>query len=272
MLTRGNYVDGHSQQAAVKKEFLEAPLVKKNPQDFIAIALDSLQELKQIERIIKQTSCYCGTFKIGLELFTRFGPSVLDTIKKAKKQIFLDLKYHDIPNTVARAVLSASKLGVQFCTIHTQGGTAMMAAAVEAGRSAREMGLLPPKLIGVTVLTSIDERCLHEELKVKQSIANYVLHLANLAIAVGMDGIVCSAADLPYLKKHLCEVPDGFEIVTPGIRRKESETHDQKRTATPAEALSLGATLLVIGREVTSAKDPTIAVQKILYDLTRKSH
>jgi orotidine-5'-phosphate decarboxylase len=242
--------------------------MKKPLRDYLALALDGLQEINQLERIIDQTSKFCGTYKIGLELFTRFGPCLIDIIRKSKRNIFLDLKYHDIPNTVAKAVQSASRLGVQYCTIHTQGGAAMMAAAVSAARSALEKGLLPPKLIGVTLLTSIDEQCLHQELNVDLPLADYILHLVGLAIASGMNGIVCSAADLPFIKRQLPVVPLGFEIVTPGIRRKGSGAHDQKRTATPDEAISFGATLLVIGREVTLASDPAIAAQAIIDDLT----
>jgi len=242
--------------------------MKKNPQDYLALALDGLQELDHLQKMIDQTRDYCGTYKIGLELYTRFGPSILDMVRKSKRNIFLDLKYHDIPNTVSKAVLSASQLGVQFCTIHTQGGTAMMSAAAAAGRCALEKGLIPPKLIGVTLLTSIDEHCLHSELGVNRPIGDHVLHLAGLAVFSGMGGIVCSAADLPYVKEHLKDVPKDFDIITPGIRRQGSETHDQKRTATPAGALSLGATLLVIGREATSAKDPAGAMQAILSDIS----
>jgi orotidine-5'-phosphate decarboxylase len=242
--------------------------MKKNLRDYVALALDGLQEKNQIQTIIDQTSEFCGTYKIGLELFTRFGPSILEPIRNAKRSIFLDLKFHDIPNTVAKAVLSASHLGVHVCTIHSQGGSAMMTAAVAAGRSAAETGLAAPKLVGVTVLTSIDENCLRHELLVNRPIADHVCHLAGLAISSGMDGIVCSAADLPYVKNHLGAIPDNFEIITPGIRRQGSETHDQKRTATPAEALSLGATLLVIGREVTSAKNPASAMEAIVSDLS----
>jgi orotidine-5'-phosphate decarboxylase len=188
-------------------------------------------------------------------------------VKKAQKNIFLDLKYHDIPNTVAQSVLAASELGVQFCTVHTQGGTAMMAAAAAARRSAFDKGLTPPKLIGVTLLTSIDEQSLHNELKTNLPVSDYVQHLAGLAISSGLDGIVCSAADLPGIKKRLPQLPDMFEIITPGIRRQGSATQDQKRTATPAEAISFGATLLVIGREVTSANDPEAAIKSIFSDL-----
>jgi orotidine-5'-phosphate decarboxylase len=242
--------------------------MKKHPRDYLAIALDSLQDISQIKRIICQTSSHCGTYKVGLELFTRFGPSVIDAVKKANNDIFLDLKYHDIPNTVAQAVFAASQLGVQFCTLHTQGGTAMMAAAAAAKRSAIDKGFVPPKLIGVTLLTSIDEICLRNELKASLPLVDYVHHLAGLALSSGMDGIVCSAADLPSIKKRLPPLPETFEIITPGIRRQGSAAQDQKRTATPAEAISLGATLLVIGREVTAAKDPEAAIKAVLSEIS----
>ncbi len=242
--------------------------MNKNPRDYFALALDSLQEIGQIQSMVERTSEFCGTYKIGLELFTRFGPCVLETIRNADRNIFLDLKFHDIPNTVAKAVMSASQLGAHLCTIHTQGGKAMMSAAVEAGRSARGTGLIAPKLIGVTVLTSIDEQCLRHELRIDRPIADHVLHLSELAISSGMDGIVCSAADLPFVKGHLAGVGENFEIITPGIRRRGSDAHDQKRTATPAQALALGATLLVVGREVTAAQDPAKAFREILLELS----
>lgn len=241
--------------------------MKKILRDYLALALDGLQEMHQIQSMVEQTREFCGTYKIGLELFTRFGPAVLEAIKKADRNIFLDLKFHDIPNTVAKAVHSASHHGVHLCTIHTQGGKAMMSAAVEAGRCSREIGLAPPRLIGVTVLTSIDEQSLRLELNVDRPVADHVLHLSEMALASGMDGIVCSAADLPYVKARLRGVPENFEIITPGIRSLGSAKHDQKRTATPAEALALGATILVIGREATSAKNPAQVLQTILYEL-----
>jgi orotidine-5'-phosphate decarboxylase len=233
----------------------------KNPSDYIVIALDNLEELGHIKKLINQTKPFCTTYKVGLELFTRFGPLILDCIRGAERKIFLDLKFHDIPNTVARAVTSASLLGVQYCTIHTQGGRAMMGAAVAAAKASYDNGVLPPKLIGVTVLTSIDAQCLRDELNVGLSLEQQVQSLAGLAVAAGMDGIVCSAADLPKVKGTL---PDTLEIITPGIRCSGSAVHDQKRVATPAEAIANGATLLVVGREVTLAADPVTSVQVIL--------
>ena len=234
--------------------------MEKNPRDFLALALDNLQDIRHLRHIIELTKPFCGTYKIGLELFTRYGPSVLDIIQESGRNIFLDLKFHDIPNTVAQAVVSASHHRVHLCTLHTQGGKAMMLAAADAARSIREKGGLAPKLIGVTVLTSIDALSLREELCISASLQEHVAHCASMAAAAGMDGIVCSAADLPYVKKTL---PDAFEVITPGIRRSGSALHDQKRTASPAEAVSQGATLLVIGREVTFADNPAAAIEAI---------
>jgi orotidine-5'-phosphate decarboxylase len=237
----------------------------KNPSDYIAIALDNLEELGQITNLIHQTKPFCATYKVGLELFTRYGPSILDYIRNADRAVFLDLKFHDIPNTVAKAVLAASKLGVQYCTVHAQGGKAMMSAAIAAARESRDKGIIPPKLIGVTVLTSIDANCLRDELNVGLSVEHQVRSLAGLAVAVGMDGIVCSAADLPKVKGCL---PKALEIITPGIRCLGNDIHDQKRVSTPSEAIANGATLLVIGREVTLACDPALSVQEILSDIS----
>jgi orotidine-5'-phosphate decarboxylase len=236
----------------------------KSPSDYFAIALDNLDDPGRIQKLINQTKLFCSTYKIGLELFTRFGPPILDCIRDAERRIFLDLKFHDIPNTVAKAVISASRLGVEYCTIHAQGGMAMMSAAVAAARASREKGVIPPKLIGVTVLTSIDAHCLRDELNVGLSVEQHVQSLAGLAVAAGMDGIVCSAADLPKVKKSF---PENFEIITPGIRFAGSADDDQKRVATPAQAILNGATLLVIGREVTQAIDPAFAAKAIASDI-----
>jgi len=241
--------------------------MENNLIDHLAIALDNLEDAHKIQRLIDQTKQFCGTYKIGLELFTRYGPTVLDYIRQARKKIFLDLKFHDIPNTVAKAVSSASSLGVHYCTLHAHGGKDMMEAAAAAAGGGREKGVAPPQLIAVTVLTSIDERCLRDDLNIPLSIADQIAHLARLAIETGMDGIVCSAADLPNVKKTIAGARSGFQIVTPGIRRSGSMTHDQKRTATPAEALAFGATLLVIGREVSAAADPASALETILGEM-----
>ena len=242
--------------------------MKQNPADHIAIALDNLENEHQIQLLVEQTRPLCATYKIGLELFTRYGPSILRIIREAGGNIFLDLKFHDIPNTVSKAVLSVSSLQARFCTLHATGGRAMMSAAAAAARAAREKGLSPPKLIAVTVLTSIDQQSLRDDGNVCLSINDHVEHLIRLAIETGMDGVVCSAADLPHVQKTILGAPAGFEVITPGIRRGGASLHDQKRTATPAQALANGATLLVLGREVSLSPDPAATLREIIADLS----
>jgi orotidine-5'-phosphate decarboxylase len=235
--------------------------MKKHSIDQLALALDNFSSLEAIKKLIHQTAPSIGVFKIGLEQFTHFGPPVLDVVRSASRKIFLDLKFHDIPNTVAKAVVSAGALGVDYLTIHTQGGLEMMAAA----KSAAQTCARPPKIIGVTLLTSIGEESLRKELTVTLDTVSYVRHLAGLACDARLDGIVCSAADLPQVKLHL---PESFEIITPGIRPVGAATHDQKRIATPAEAIGNGATLLVLGRAITEAENPAHAVQLILDEIS----
>jgi orotidine-5'-phosphate decarboxylase len=234
--------------------------VKKSAREYLALALDNISSLQALSTLIFTTAPWIGVFKIGLEQFTRFGPPVLDLVRKADRKIFLDLKFHDIPNTVHKAVLSACDLGVDYLTIHTLGGIGMMRAAMEAANVSRRPKTPPPKIIGVTLLTSIDADCLNNELSVAQNLADYVRHLAMLAIQAKLDGIVCSASDLLAVKPVL---PCNFEIITPGIRPAGVGTNDQKRTASPEEAIKNGATLLVLGRAVTETSDPVKIVEEI---------
>jgi orotidine-5'-phosphate decarboxylase len=234
--------------------------MKKNSRDFCALALDNVSSLQEIKKLVHSTAPSIGVFKVGLEQFTRFGTTALEIVRAADRRIFLDLKFHDIPNTVGKAVESACELGVDYLTIHTTGGITMMRAA----KHAAEKHANAPKIIGVTVLTSIDEACLQNELRVCLSPVDYVRHLAGCAVRAGLDGIVCSAADLPVVKPLL---PDLFEVITPGIRPAGTSAHDQKRIATPHDALKNGATLLVLGRAVTDADDPGNAAEKILASL-----
>ncbi|NLW32909.1 MAG: orotidine-5'-phosphate decarboxylase [Fibrobacter sp.] len=227
-----------------------------NKRDLLALALDNVTSSEQITDLIKKTSEWIGVYKIGLEQFTRFGPSVLDLIRSADRKIFLDLKFHDIPNTVAKAVLSACSLGVEYLTIHAQGGLEMMKAAAESAAKAPKS----PKVIGVTLLTSLGTDALKNELCVGMDTGTYVKHLASMAVKAGIDGIVCSAADLSIVKPAL---PDNFLIITPGIRPAGAEIGDQKRVATPKAAIEGGATLLVIGRPITGAEDPGRAAEEI---------
>ena len=231
---------------------------KKNIRKSLALALDNVSSQEQLKDLVEKTKEWIGVYKVGLEQFTRFGPSVLDLIRAADRKIFLDLKFHDIPNTVAKAVHSACALGVDYLTIHTQGGLQMMRAAAEAAQEANSS--CKPKIIGVTLLTSLDENSLRNELKVGMDVSSYIRHLAWLASEAGIGGIVCSAADLPEVKPV---IPSHFEIITPGIRPAGSDVGDQKRVATPRSAIENGATVLVIGRPITGAQDPGRAAERI---------
>ncbi len=223
----------------------------------IALALDNVVELSHLRRLIETTRESVGVYKIGFEQFIRFGPAILEPVRQFDCKIFLDMKLHDIPNTVAKAVTSAAEHEVDYLTLHTIGGEAMLSAAAEAAAKAAKA----PKLIGVTVLTSVDQACMNNDMKIAGNIEDQVVHLASVAQRSGIDGIVCSAADLPTVKPTL---PAGFEIITPGIRPAGTDAQDQKRVATPQDAIINGATLLVIGRAITGAADPAKAAAEIL--------
>jgi orotidine-5'-phosphate decarboxylase len=203
-------------------------------------------------------------FKIGMELFTAEGPGLLEETVRLGKRPFLDLKYHDIPNTVAGAVRSATRHGVFMLTLHTSGGREMMAAAAQAAReeSARAQKSRP-LLLGVTVLTSLKEEDLHR-VGIDHPVGNQVLRLAALAKDSGLDGVVCSPHEIETIKR---ECGAGFLVVTPGIRPAGAAAQDQKRIMTPAEAVAKGADYLVIGRPITGAPSPHEAFLRVLAEL-----
>lgn len=205
-----------------------------------------------------------GAFKIGKELFTSAGPEVVRRIRTMGASVFLDLKFHDIPNTVAKAVEAAVQLDVQMLTIHASGGGAMMRAAEEAAQaSAQKLGRPAPLVLGVTVLTSMDGDDL-AEIGVEANVAKQVERLARLAAKSGLRGLVCSPLEIAALRQI---IPAGMQLVTPGIRPAESRADDQKRTLTPAEALAAGADWLVIGRPIYATADPRAAAEQILASL-----
>ncbi|OUR65444.1 orotidine 5'-phosphate decarboxylase [Methylophaga sp. 42_25_T18] len=193
--------------------------------------------------------------KIGKELFTRSGPAIVTSLVNDGFDIFLDLKYHDIPNTVAKACKAAADLGVWMVNVHALGGAAMMTAAREAvGQSADR-----PALIAVTLLTSMDQTTF-EQIGLQGSIGDTVLRLAKLADDSGLDGVVCSAQEATRLRT---QHGNDFQLVTPGIRPANSEQGDQHRTMTPAQAIAAGSSYLVIGRPITAAADPMSALTAI---------
>ena len=238
--------------------------MKKPIKDYLALALDNCSEKAKIIELLEKTSDYIGVFKIGFEQFIRFGQEIIKIVQKSGNKTFLDLKLHDIPNTVSKAVIAASEHNIDYLTIHTSGGLEMMKAAVQAARNIEN----PPKLIGVTILTSIDQNALNSDLRINGSVTNQVAHLAKMAVKAELDGIVCSAVELPNIKRYL---PDSFEIITPGIRPAGSDIGDQKRVATPQQAIKNGSTVLIIGRPITAAEDPTAAARGIFETIEMNS-
>lgn len=206
-----------------------------------------------------------GGFKIGKQLFTAAGPAMVRELTSRGDRVFLDLKFHDIPNTVAGAVQSAVKTGAWMVNVHASGGSAMMKAAAEAAKKASTaQSAARPLVIAVTVLTSMNDAAL-KEIGVERPMVDQVVHLARLSKASGLDGVVASPQEIVAIRKA-CG-PD-FQIVTPGIRPAEQQgKDDQARTMTPAEAVQAGATYLVIGRPITGASDPRKAAEAILATL-----
>ena len=229
----------------------------RNP---IIVALD-LPEAEAALNLAAQLAPVVGAFKIGSELFTSAGPDMVRRIRATGGAVFLDLKFHDIPNTVAKSVAAATRLDVQMLTIHTCGGLEMMKAAVQSAReTAARANRPPPLVLGVTVLTSMDAGNL-SEIGVAADVAAQVGRLAKLAVASGLRGLVCSPLELTALRQI---VPADMQLVTPGIRTGTEKADDQKRTLTPKEALAAGADWLVIGRPIYAAENPRDAAEQIL--------
>lgn len=224
----------------------------------IIVALDFPAEAPALALVERLDPARCR-LKVGKELFTRAGPGLVRDLAKRGFAVFLDLKFHDIPNTVAAACAAAADLGVWMINVHASGGRAMMAAARERLATLSE----PPRLIAVTVLTSLDAADLFE-VGCPGEPAERVLHLAALARRAGLDGVVCSPLEAAGLRA--AQGP-GFLLVTPGVRPADAATGDQKRVMTPGQAVAAGADYLVIGRPITAAPDPLAALEAIERDI-----
>ncbi len=225
----------------------------------IIIALD-VNNLKEMERLVKLLSPYIRVFKIGMELFYSCGQKAIDIVKKYDRDIFLDLNLCDIPNTVYNASKAITKMGVYIFNVHSLGGREMMQKAVEGSREASEkLGVTQPIILGVTILTSIDEVQL-KDVGINNSLDKEVLDLAKLAESSGLSGVVASPLEIEKIRKNTSK---DFLIVTPGVRPEGAGEDDQKRVATPAQAIKKGADYIVIGRPVTKAKDPVRVVESL---------
>ena len=225
----------------------------------LIVALD-LPSTAEVEQTVDRLGDAVSFYKIGLELFSAAGPDVVRAVKSRGKKIFLDLKFHDIPRTVERAVKSAGSLGVDLMTIHASGGKAMIQAAKEAALS---FGANAPKILAVTLLTSLDQSDL-TDLGVGRLVADQVKALGSLAVGNGADGIVCSPMEVKAMRAALG--PDAL-LVTPGVRPAGAAVGDQKRVATPGQAVKDGSTHLVVGRPIVQAADPRAAAFAILEEM-----
>ena len=233
----------------------------------LIVALD-VPDLKQAEAIVKKVSPLVKTFKVGKELFTSAGPEAVRMVHAHKCRVFLDLKFHDIPNTVASACEAAAKLGVFMMNVHALGGKTMMVNAVQAVHQAASSKKTPaPKMLGVTVLTSLKDADL-KEVGISKKVGQEVSLLAELAQNSGLDGVVASAHEIALIRRH---VGKNFLIVTPGVRPVWAAHGDQKRVMTPAEAVSAGADYIVVGRPITQHPQPLVAAEKILKEIDRES-
>lgn len=232
--------------------------------DRIALALD-VDNDRDALAIVAELKDSVGVFKVGHQLFTAYGPDIVRRIIGMGGRVFLDLKYHDIPNTVAKASAEAVKLGVSIFNVHSLGGIDMMRAAVESAKeTAGKYNVPVPTLLAVTILTSMDEKSMRKELKITRSLQREVAHLARLAQRAGMHGVVASPQEIKMLRRV---VRGEFVILTPGVRPAWADKDDQKRVMTPGEALKAGADYIVVGRPVLKARDRKAAVEKILEEI-----
>jgi orotidine-5'-phosphate decarboxylase len=241
-----------------------------HPRSSLIVALD-FDSLNTAVKFAKQIADLVGMFKIGSQLFTAAGPAAIKEISALGPGIFLDLKFHDIPNTVAGAVLSAAAMtGIQLVNVHALGGSAMLHAAAQAISAGQPMGADRPRLLAVTVLTSMDQKTMRE-VGIGGPPKSRVVKLAKLTKAAGVDGVVASVQEARSIRKACGR---DFLIVTPGVRPvansgngAPARSDDQARTATPTEAIKAGADFLVVGRPITAAPDPRAAAQSIVDEI-----
>jgi orotidine-5'-phosphate decarboxylase len=228
----------------------------------LALDVDSLNEA---EGVVRTLSNCVSAYKIGTRLFTMAGPESVRMVKAADAKVFLDLKLHDIPNTVAMTAEVIARLGVDMFTVHALGGKEMMAAAKEgAQRAAKEAGQQCPLVLGVTILTHLESDAVRQELGINRSVREEVSHLTRMAMNAGLDGLVCSPKEIEAVRK-VCG--NRLAVICPGIRPSWARRGEQRRSLSPGEAIEAGADYLVIGRPVLEAPDRREAVEKILEEM-----
>lgn len=225
----------------------------------VALDVNTYDEAFILATVLKP---YVGMFKVGMQLFTKEGPRIIKMLKDKEAKVFLDMKYHDIPNTVKQAVIAAADLGVDIINVHALGGYDMLRTAVVGlQQHCEQYGLTPPKLIGVTILTSTTEQTLRKDLMIDTPMAECIQNLTYLCLSAGLDGIVCSPHEVAQLRRI---IGDRLFYITPGVRPLGADTHDQKRFMTPMEAILAGSDLLVVGRPITAHEDPAQAARDIV--------
>lgn len=229
-----------------------------DPRQRLIVALD-VSTAAAAQKIVAAVGDSALTYKVGMQLYTAEGPQVVRDLVASGRRVFLDLKYHDIPNTVGAAVAEAVKLGVSMLTVHSSGSSKMLRAAVDAAKARPELMVL-----AVTVLTSMDGNDL-EKIGVRGTVEDSVVRLATIALANGCQGVVASAREASTLR---AELGDAFAIVTPGVRPPGGSVGDQVRVVTPAEAVASGASHIVVGRPITEAADPAAEARAILEQIT----
>ena len=233
--------------------------------DKLIIALDVESPTKALD-LVRELHTTAGMFKVGSQLFTAAGPQIVRDILALGSQVFLDLKFHDIPHQIAGAARSAAELGVSLFTIHASGGSEMMRRAVESVEEVAQRTGMRSKVLAISVLTSIDATIL-SQIGIPSTLEESVLRLLRLAESAGVDGVVASPNEIQSIRAAVAS--SSFLVVTPGIRPAANESGDQKRVATPAAAIAAGASYLVVGRPITGAHEPLAAAHEIISEMER---
>jgi orotidine-5'-phosphate decarboxylase len=230
----------------------------------LILALDVSEHSYAID-LVEKFKDHFGIFKVGPELFISSGPKIIEDINKKGKKVFLDMKFHDIPHTVSKAAIASAKLGLYMFNVHTSGGFEMMRKCRDTiVETCLKENINRPKILGVTVLTSLSREILRDELGIQHGLRTHVRHLSGLAHRAGLDGVIASAREAEIIRAHCGK---GFLIVTPGIRPSWTPPDEQKRTATPKEAIRAGADYLVIGRAILNQADPFKAIELITLEI-----